>query len=404
MLFSCLFFDTSGSLKKIRICCASPQDAEQQITGQAKSIVYIKPAYWHATIIKFSIWIHRICNKNPKGHLIIFTKALHKLIKHGVTVKDGLTSITNKTTNPLLLRHYKAILNDITQGIPLHKSLSQHHELFPDFYCNMIAAGETSCSLDKQLQHLEVYLTKKQALLRAIKKSLSYPTYILSTAAILIFALLYFVVPKLAEISPHNQHSATSRLNSISLFLHQHILSMVTSLLVMVLCTFILRKSSKLCGNSNKLTILLFIRPIKTIILLLEKFQWAYQLSISMRCNNNLAACLEKCALCALTAPTGNKFQMIYHQVSAGQAFYLAAEATNIFTQDEIMLMKISEHTNNLAGTLQEISDDLQEYLTIKIETYVTRLQPILLLLSGIIVAAIVAAVYLPLLQIGNTL
>ena len=127
--------------------------------------------------------------------LVVFTLQLATLVKAGVPLLQGLTTLARHSSDSTL----RDILYDVGQcvksGNPLGASLRAHPEVFSSWYVGMVEAGEASGSLDVTLQRLADSLEKRLKLMHQVRAALVYPLVVLVVALSVLTVLVMWVIP-----------------------------------------------------------------------------------------------------------------------------------------------------------------------------------------------------------------
>jgi type II secretory pathway component PulF len=241
---------------------------------------------------------------------------------------------------------------------------------------------------------------------------LSYPLSVCCLAVVLLLGLLYFVVPRLGELL-----SSTSTSGSLpwivkaSSFLHGHILSVLVLPLLALLVFYILSRINTSFRN-NIASLLLRLPIVSRVSLLYQNSQWLYRLGVSLQCGSTLAECLcSKNTSVTTNTDTGKNISayaqrlgIIQQGVAAGGTLHDSISNAGLFSPRDLSLIAIAEKTTSLDTMLLQLSQLLQLEFEELIARYLSLLQPLMLLLLSVVVATMVAAIYLPLLQQGGRL
>ena len=132
--------------------------------------------------------------------LAIATRQLATLFNAGLPLVSALHALADQTESQTLKRTFVTIRETVESGTSFAKSLGAFPKIFPKLYINMVASGEASGSLETVLVNLADYLEAQLELKRKITGALMYPILMLIICALVISALLVFVVPKITEI------------------------------------------------------------------------------------------------------------------------------------------------------------------------------------------------------------
>ncbi len=131
---------------------------------------------------------------------LLFTKHLAIMIKSGIPLSEAITSIADQTSNLKFKQILESVVKDIQNGQSLEKSLSKYPKLFDSFYLNLINVGEESGTLESNLLYLAEQLKKEYSFRQKVVAASLYPMIILSTAVIVGGGISFFVLPKLVDL------------------------------------------------------------------------------------------------------------------------------------------------------------------------------------------------------------
>ena len=118
------------------------------------------------------------------------------MTRAGVPMVQSMDIVLDGTEKPLMKDLIRQIRNDVSGGAPVATSFKKHSKYFDELYCSLIAAGETSGTLEVMLDRIAVYKEKSEALKATIKKALTYPIATILVAIIVTGILLINVVPQ----------------------------------------------------------------------------------------------------------------------------------------------------------------------------------------------------------------
>lgn len=146
--------------------------------------------------INFSISLDRI---KPKD-LVVFSRQFSVLISANVALVQSLKVLVEQTDNQKLKAVITGVADEIDGGARLSDALSRRPKVFSNFFVNVVKSGETSGKLDEILDYLADELEKDYDMNSKIKGSMMYPAFVLSGMAVMGAVMMVFVVPKLTEV------------------------------------------------------------------------------------------------------------------------------------------------------------------------------------------------------------
>ncbi len=141
----------------------------------------------------------RIGKKLKLSTLVNFTQQMATLVGAGSQLMDSLKLIQKQATDPTLRKCLEDVISCIENGDSLSESMRKQKNMFPATMVSMIAAGESSGSLEKVLDRYGEYIQRQEELAKRFKTMLIYPSFIFGAAVCLIIGLIVFVIPKFAE-------------------------------------------------------------------------------------------------------------------------------------------------------------------------------------------------------------
>ena len=132
------------------------------------------------------------------------TRQLSTLLASGVTLMEALKSMSEESRG-LWKNILVSIREKVAGGSSLSKALEEYDRIFPEFYINMVAAGEASGNLDKVLGRMADFLESQDSLKSKVKMSMIYPVFMICIGFIVLSFLFTFVVPKITKIFKDTQ-------------------------------------------------------------------------------------------------------------------------------------------------------------------------------------------------------
>lgn len=334
--------------------------------------------------------------------IVLFTRQLSTLIDSGINILNGLDIITNQTHN----KYLKAILRDITSKIKDGKSLSNsmgsHPYLFSDLYSSMIRIGETSGNLNKTLKRMADFLEEQQEFKDSLRASLTYPFFVFTVGILTVIVLLLFVIPRLVTMFEDMGQVLplpTRILISTSDFLRSYWWFIFITIFILI---FFMRRSyktpqGKISWDGFKLKLLIFgqiilkteiSRLMRTLSLLLSSgmpITPALDISVSIVGNEILKSDVRK----------------FKEQIAGGSSLSASLKSSRLFPEFVTNIISVGEEIGSLEKSLLRIAEDYEREVDRKLKTLTRLLEPVIILVMGLIVGFIVLSMLLPIFQIN---
>jgi type IV pilus assembly protein PilC len=326
-----------------------------------------------------------------------FTRQFSAMTSAGLPLVQCLDILGSQTENKKLAAAVKQISSDIQGGNTLADALSKHPSIFNTLFCNMVAAGEASGSLDTVLSRLADYLEKSDALRRKIKGAMTYPVIVLCIAIVATVVMLTLVVPTFAQMFADTGGTLplpTQIVMNLSTFLKTFFPLIILSVIGVVAAITYYNKTptGKLNIDRLKLNIPVFgdLERKSSIS------RFAQTLSTLLTSGVTI---LDALSITAKTA--GNKVLekgiiRTLERISGGLTIAEPLKETGIFPPMVIHMIAVGEKTGDLAEMLKKISEFYQEEVDAATEALTSVIEPIMIIFIGIVVGGILIAMYLP--------
>lgn len=336
-----------------------------------------------------------IFNKIDISFLPHITRQLSTLLFSGVTLIDALSSVSQENKGI-----WKNILIEIKEkvasGASFSRALEDYKEIFPDFYINMISAGEASGALDDVLKRLADFLESHENIKAKVRTSMIYPVFMVCVGIIVLSFVFAFVLPKITKIFKDTQSALpfiTVLLIFISDIFHRF-WWLIASLFLSVVFVFKRLKESKkvlfdrliLKLPGNIVQSLYYSRFTRTFGFLLEgglPVLKALELSAKAIGNKELELKVMACS----------------KKVSEGAKISTSLDG---FPPVLLQLISTGERSGQLSSILNNAANAYEEEFSRKVSRAFSLLEPFMILCMGIVVGIIVLAVLLPIFQMNQ--
>ena len=341
----------------------------------------------------------RISSKERK----FFTEQLSLLIETGNTLPDSLNILSTQIENP----HFQIVVNDIIEqlnnGLSFSGALAQHPEVFSSTYTTLIASSEQGGYIDKVLKHILDMEEKKEDLQNTLMSAFTYPVFLLVFAFAVVVFILVYVFPKFTEMFSSIQGS----LPTITLVLMW--LSDVTRQYWWLMIAFAIGMAalflSLLSQDSGKRK----INDALTRLPILGRLIYEIYLIQSMRIIglslNNGVTLTEAIKACKEIG-NNSHFQAfiadIQQNLTDGQKFSRAFDTTFFIPSLVKQMVKTGEESGKLGLVCSKVADYYQRDLSKRLNTLAKIVEPVMLLVMGVVVGLVVSSLILPIFQLSR--
>jgi general secretion pathway protein F len=337
----------------------------------------------------------RLFQRIDETFLPNMTRQLSTLLSSGVPLMDALVSLAAEYHGS-----YKEMLISIKErvssGAGLYRALEEFSDYFPEFYRNMVQAGEESGNLDTVLRKLADFLESQNAVRAKVRSAMIYPIFMMGIGIVVLSFLFTFVIPKIVKIF-RDTKSTLPFITVVLIFITNLFVSYWWALLGAATAAYLFvrrflrghrllidRLILKLPGNV--IQSLYFARFARTLGFLLDGgLPMLKALGLSARSMGNKE--IEASVLSGA------------ERVAEGQKLSASLEK---FPPVFIQLVATGEKSGRLPETLNRAADAYEEEFNRKISQGVSLFEPLMILLMGLVVGFIALAILLPMFQLNQ--
>ena len=335
---------------------------------------------------------------------VIFSRQLATLLNAGLPLIQSLRNVNNQTTNKPLKIIITKVITDVEAGSPLAKAMAKYPDVFNQVYISLISAGEASGTLDKALERLADQQEKDADIVSKVRGAMIYPLIVLFVMVIVVVFMLVKVLPQVkvlySETGGANLPFVTQVLLSISDFVVQWWWALL--IVVAVLAVFTSRWARTLGGKRVIDKLKMKMWPIGPLFMKLYMARFA-------RTGTTLVA--SGVPLIQMLTITGQAVDNMYvadsinkatEQVKTGKSLGAALTNDPNFLELVPNMLKIGEQSGSMEQMMGKAADYYEKELDNEIRAIQTIIEPVMMILMGLVAFTIVAAVLLPIYNLAS--
>ena len=380
-----------GRLVKGEIRAASETVVQATLRRQGISNVKIKKASLRGG------------GKVTEKDICLFTRQLATMMVSGVPLLQAFDIVGKGHANAAVGKLLLNIKADVEGGSSLSQAFRKHPEHFDPLYCNLVAAGEQAGILDSLLDRLATYKEKMLAIKGKIKSALFYPITVIIVAIVITAIIMVFVIPAFKDIFKSfgaDLPTPTLVIISISDFFVKYIWLMiliVTGSIYVFLHT--LKRSEKLQISVDRIILRLpiFGEVIRKAVIA----RWTRTLSTMFSAGVPLVESLD-----SVGGAAGNHIykvgtKQIQSEVSTGVNLTTAMSNSQLFPSMVTQMVAIGEESGALDSMLNKVADFFEREVDDAVDALSSMMEPIIMVILGVLIGGMVIAMYLPLFKLG---
>jgi len=334
----------------------------------------------------------------PPRDLMIFNQELAALLRSGLPMLQALNLMLARQRDPEFRRVVTQIRDKVSSGQDLSTAVSEFGELFPPLYSATLKAGERSGEMEEVIRRFVRHLGLVLETRKRVVSALVYPVALIGLSVGLIVVMMVFVLPKFTDFFS-NLHVELPLLTRItmgsSLFVKDNffIIAIVLAVAGFAISQFARSEAGGMAIARWKLK----IPFLGGVVHQSQISEFCRSLSTLLKGGIPLVTSLEV-AVRAISSPyLKSKLEPVIVRVREGQPLAATLNATGVASDIVIDMVEVGEATGELDTMLSDLSDFLDEEVEVRLERVLSLLEPVMLVLMGIIVATLLISVYLPL-------
>jgi general secretion pathway protein F len=334
--------------------------------------------------------------------LYIFTSQLKSLLKARVDLLKALSILYGQAEKEKLKTLVFDLHSTVKNGATFSQALSHHPNFFPSIYINLIKTGEASGRIDEVLEELDKFLSGEQEFKRHVSAALAYPILMVSVGIVVIFVLFSYVIPKLSAIFTDFDYKLplpTQVMLQVSGFFKSWWWTIV---LAAVVFTGVLIRMSKDPQGRAKLDWLKLHIPVAGNLTLKQSLaRFCGTLSLLIRSGLPAFQALTVAIPTLENAVFIKELETVKKEVLEGTSMASSMKKVSFFPSFLIQMVSVGEEGGKLEGVLSEVANIYSQEIDAKLKVITSLLEPMIILVLGLILGSVVLAMLLPIFQIN---
>jgi len=336
-----------------------------------------------------------------KVHISRFTRQFSTMIGAGLPMIQCLEILAQQAETPQFREVIDRVKEDVQSGSTLADALSRHKKAFDELYVSMVDAGEIGGALDQILSRLATYREKADALARKVRGALVYPSVIVVVAVLVTFVMLTYIVPVFARMFAGlgaELPGPTQIVLGISHFLRQNILGGF----VLLVAFFIFYRYYSKTPNGRLLVDKLKLRTpmIGSLIRKSAVARFTRTLGTLISSGVSILDALEITAKTSGNRVIQDAIRRSVVSIAEGETITQPLKETGVFPPMVCQMISVGERTGGLDEMLQKIADFYEEEVDAAVSALTSVIEPIIVVLMGVVIGGILIAMYLPMFDI----
>ncbi len=337
--------------------------------------------------------------------IVLLSRQISTLFEAQVSALRVFRLLASEAEKPILARILTEVADDLQGGTTISKALAKHEKAFSSFYVNMVRAGEESGKLDETFLYLADYLDRNYAVLSKARNALIYPAFVISTFVVVMILMMTLVIPHISTILTDAGQKIplyTQVVIAISNFFVTYGIFLL--ILLAVGGFFLARYVRTSAGRSMFDRFLVALPYVGALLKKLYLSRIADNLATMLGSGISVVQATE-----IASSVVGNKvYAEILLDVSASvkgggtvsDAMGRYPEIPGIMTA----MIRVGEETGELGNILKTLGRFYQREVTNSVDTLVDLIEPFMIVVLGLGVGILLAAVLIPIYNLASAI
>ncbi|MGD8828095.1 MAG: type II secretion system F family protein, partial [Gammaproteobacteria bacterium] len=329
--------------------------------------------------------------------LSLFSRQMYALIKAGVPLVRGLSSLASSSREGQMKDALHDVLDVLESGRDLAAALARHPRIFNSLYVSVVRVGEESGRLDEAFLRLYHHLERERATRNQVRQAFRYPLFVLVMVAGAIAVATGFVIPAFKGIFDqfHAQLPLPTR---IILAVSDFVVAWWPLIIALILGSalgwilYIRTEAGRYRWGRWKLR----LPVVGDIINRSTLARYARTFSMTQRSGVPLTQSLSLISRALDNDYLGERVISMRNAIERGESIHRASAAAGLFTPLVLQMVAVGEETGRVDDMLEEVADFYEGEVEYDLRTLNSRLEPILIIVMGALVLVLALGVFLP--------
>ncbi|SFD09272.1 type II secretion system F family protein [Clostridium uliginosum] len=336
-------------------------------------------------------------NKVKLKDISIFCRQFYTMLNAGVPILTCLNILATQTQNKKLKDAICEVEDDVEKGGVLSDAMKKQINIFPELLTSLVEAGEASGNLDSIMLRMANHYEKENKINNKVKNAMIYPIILSIVALGAVVFILTYVMPTFMVIFEQSGTSlpwSTRFLLGLSGFLQNHFMGIIIAIVGIIIAMKYYIKTEQGSIAASKLKLKMPILRKLTEMIIVSRF--TRTLSTLLASGLPLVKSLQIVSGVVENKIAESALSKVKEKVVRGEGLNSSIKETGIFPQMLYSMIKIGEETGSLDDILNKTADFYDEELETTIQATVAMMEPVLIVVMGLLIGFIIISIMLP--------
>ena len=334
-------------------------------------------------------------------HLTMFTRQLSTLQDAGLPILRSLRILYTQQKPGALKNALSDVIEDVEAGSTLSEAMAKHGKCFNRLYVNIVRAGEAGGVLDRILLRLAEFMEKSLALRRRVIGAMIYPVMVILVAMVIVAAIMYFIIPRFEKIFEDFRTELpgpTKMLIKLSHFFVEYWFVFLIVPAVLYLGLRLVKMSAG--GRYSWDWFLLHIPLVGSIVNRSAVARFTRTLGTLIASGVPILEALKITRDTVGNEVISRALTTVHDSIREGESISAPLKQSGVVDSIVVNMIDVGEETGDLDKMLTKVADNYDEEVDTLVGGLVSALEPIMVVMLGVIVGGIVICLFLPLVKL----
>jgi type IV pilus assembly protein PilC len=385
--------DNTGKLVKGLMEQDSKEEVAEKLQQMGYAVLVINEEKTGVKLENLSQNFQRI----SKQDIVMFNIQLANMLNSGLSIMTSLDTLQKQIENKRFGQVIGAVSRSVETGMTFSQALAMHPRVFSHLFVSMVKAGEASGNLDTVLARYAEFAEAQADLQQKVQGALFYPIVLAIAAVLIVVFIITSVIPKFVEIFTRAGITLpllTTILYNIGMIIRQfwYLIILGGISVVLVMTRYVRTETGKL--RFDRMTLKLPV--VGSLIRKTCISRFARTLSTLVASGVPILQSLAIVREVVNNEVLARIIQQMHNAVEKGEKIAYTLKISEEFPADTVQMISVGEESGNLEGMLNKISDFYDRAIGYSIKRLTTVLEPLFLIVMGVMVASIMASMLLP--------
>ena len=401
-IFEYKAYDTSGGNRTGIVDADSPRDARGKLRADGIHVIEISSIEEKKKQSKKAsggFFAPRV-NQNE---LVVVTRQLATLLKAGITIVEALKALIDQVDSRDMEKVLRDVREKVTQGDTLGEAMAYHPRFFNNLYVSMVKAGEASGRLDTILHRLSEYTTRQNRLKNKIAAALTYPIVMIFVGLIVVCILMIVVVPQLTSIFS-KVGKALPGITQVLIGISDFFVGYWWTLIIVAVLAYMFFKAMRSTEEGR----LRFDRGLMRVPVVGDLFRktaiarFATTTATLLRSGIPVLEALKIVKAVVQNALIAKTIGDVHDAILEGSDIATPLQKSGAFPPMVGYMIATGEQSGQLDELLESVAESYDEEIDMATQRLTSVLEPVIIIGLAGVVLFVVAAIVIPLMQMGS--